>query len=38
MIDIGGYLTSQEFLSQLAGLLSAILSALFSMFLAGSSG
>jgi hypothetical protein len=34
MLDIGGYLTSGEFLSQLAFLISNVLSALFDGFLA----
>ena len=33
MLDIGGYFTSVEFLSQLADLISKILSALFGGFL-----
>jgi len=35
MLDIGGYLTSTEFLVQLAALISTILSTLFSGFLTG---
>ena len=34
MLDIGGYLTSMEFLSQLAALISTILSTFFGGFLA----
>ena len=34
MLDIGGFLTSTEFLSQLAALISKVLSAFFDGFLA----
>lgn len=33
MFDLGGFLTSREFLSQLAALISTILSAVFGGFL-----
>ncbi len=35
MIDLGSYLTSVEFLTQLAAVISTVLSALFSQFLGG---
>ena len=32
MLDLGGFLTSSEFLAQIAGLITAVLSALVSLF------
>jgi hypothetical protein len=35
MLDLGGFITSPEFLSQIASIIVAILSTLFSVFLEG---